>query len=98
MGETLRVGLKYCGGCNPEYDRVSLVKHIEERLQGRVKFVSPESEGVRLSLAVEGCSTACADLSAFQGLKIWIITKIEDEDEFIKEIKTQLGSFADYGE
>ena len=38
MGERIRVGLKYCGGCNPEYDRVALVKHIEESLQGRVKL------------------------------------------------------------
>ena len=95
MDETARVGLKYCGGCNPEYDRVSLVKHIQESLQGKVEFVKPESKGVRLILAVEGCSTACADLSAFQGLKIWIITNIEGAGRFIKEIRTQLGSFAD---
>ena len=95
MGETVRVGLKYCGGCNPEYDRVALVRHMEESLQGRVEFVKPESEGVELILAVEGCSTACADLSTFQGMEIRVITNIEDGEEFIEEIKTQVGSFAD---
>jgi len=95
MDETARVGLKYCGGCNPEYDRVSLVKHIQESLQGKVEFVKPESEGVRLILAVEGCSTACADLSAFQRMEIRTITNIQDSEKFIKEIRTQLGSFAD---
>jgi len=95
MDETVRVGLKYCGGCNPEYDRVALVKHIQENLQGKVEFVKPESEGVRLILAVEGCSTACADLSAFQWMEVRIITNIEGAERFIKEIKTQLGSFAD---
>jgi len=95
MGETVKVGLKYCGGCNPEYDRVSLVRHIEESLQGKVEFVKPESESVRLILAVEGCSTACADLSAFQGMEVRIITNIEGAEKLIKEIKTQLGSFAD---
>jgi len=44
MDETVRVGLKYCGGCNPEYDRVALVRHIEKSLQGKVEFVTPESE------------------------------------------------------
>jgi len=97
MGETVRVGLKYCGGCNPEYDRVALVRHIEESLQGRVKFVSPESEGVGLILAVEGCSTACADLSAFQGMEIQVITNIDGAKRFIKEIRAQLESFADHG-
>ena len=87
MGETVRVGLKYCGGCNPEYDRVALVGHIEKSLQGRVEFVTPESEGVGLILAVEGCSTACADLSAFQGMEVRIIYNIEGAGRFIKEIR-----------
>jgi len=89
MSETVRVGLKYCGGCNPEYDRVALVRHIEESLQDRVEFVTPESEGVGLILAVEGCSTACADLSAFQGMEIRVITNIEAGDRFIQEIRAQ---------
>jgi len=92
---TVKVGLKYCGGCNPEYDRVALVKHIQENLQGKVEFVKPESEGVRLILAVEGCSTACADLSAFQGMEIRVITNIEGGERFIKKIRKELKIFAD---
>ena len=90
MGKTVRVGLKYCGGCNPEYDRVALVRHMEESLQGRVEFVKPESEGVELILAVEGCSTACADLSAFQGMDIRVITNIDGAKRFIKAIRAQV--------
>ena len=90
MGETVRVGLKYCGGCNPEYDRVALVRHIQESLQGRVEFVTPGSEGVRLILAVEGCSIACADLSAFQGMDIRVITNIDGAKRFIKAIRAQV--------
>jgi hypothetical protein len=41
-------------------------------------------------LAVEGCSTACADLSAFQGMEIWVITTIEAGESFIQEIKAQV--------
>jgi hypothetical protein len=90
MGEGMRVGLKYCGGCNPEYDRVALVRHIEESLQGKIAFVSPESEGVGLILAVEGCRTACADLSAFEGMEIRVITNIEAGYRFIQEIRAQV--------
>ena len=89
----MKVGLKYCGGCNPEYDRVALVRHIEESLQGKIAFVTPEGEGVRLILAVEGCSTACADLSAFQGKEIRVITTIDGADRFIQEIREQAESF-----
>jgi hypothetical protein len=81
----LKLTIKYCGGCNPDYDRVALVKRIEERLNGKVEFVSAEDENIDLVLAVEGCKTACADLSAFKGIKIQFITKIEDAENFVKE-------------
>ena len=86
----LRIGLKYCGGCNPEYDRVDLVQQIKKRLQGKADLVLPESENVDLILAVQGCSTACADLSDFQGLEIWIITNIEQADRFVREINERV--------
>jgi transcription antitermination factor NusA-like protein len=82
----LKVGIKYCGGCNPYYDRVVLVKWIESRLQGKAKFVSPQNVDVDLVLVVEGCRTACADLSAFDGKKIRIITQSDDAKEFIQEM------------
>ena len=79
----MKVAIKYCGGCNPDYDRVALVKYIEKSLHGKVEFVSAEDENINLVLAVEGCKTACADLSAFKGIKIRFITKIEDAEELL---------------
>jgi hypothetical protein len=81
----LKVAIKYCGGCNPDYDRVALVNCIGKSLHGKVEFVSAEDENIDLVLAVEGCKTACADLSAFKGTKILFITKIEDAGDFVKE-------------
>ena len=82
----LRVGVKYCGGCNPEYDRVALVEQIKKRLAGKVSFVPPENEGIDIILAVQGCKTACADLSSFKGVKIQTITNMEDGGEFARQM------------
>ena len=82
----LRVGVKYCGGCNPEYDRVALVEQIKERLEGKVSFVPPESEGVDIILAVHGCRTACADLSGFRRIETLTISGNEEREEFVREI------------
>jgi len=82
----LRVGVKYCGGCNPEYDRVALLEQIKERLEGKAGFVPPESEDVDIILAVHGCRTACADLSGFQGIETWRVTGNEDGEKFVREI------------
>ena len=81
-----RVGIKYCGGCNPEYDRVTLVDQIRCVLKGKVEFVSAQSEGVELILAVQGCATACADLSPFKDIAIEVITKVEDSERFIQAV------------
>jgi len=90
----LVIGLKYCGGCNPTYDRVALVKKMEKHLQGKVEFVSPESEDVDLILAVQGCSTACADLSAFEGLQIRTITSMEDGERFVQEVDERATNYS----
>ena len=82
----LRVGVKYCGGCNPEYDRVILVEQIMERLEEKVSFVPSESEEVDVILSVHGCKTACADLSDFRGTRIWNVTDIEEGEKFVGEI------------
>jgi len=82
----LRVGVKYCGGCNPEYDRVALVEQIEKRLEGKISFVPPESERVDIILVVQGCRTACADLNGFREIETWTVTGIEGGEKFVREI------------
>lgn len=82
----LRVGIKYCGGCNPEYDRVAVVNHIKERLRDKIEIVRPESEDVDLILSVNGCRTACADLKPFEN-EIHTITGMGDSEKFIKAIR-----------
>jgi hypothetical protein len=83
----LKIRVKYCGGCNPRYDRVALVKRIEERLRGKASLVGAEDNGISLVLAVEGCSTACADLSPFAGQEIRVITCLEDAELVIHDLE-----------
>ena len=83
----LKIRIKYCGGCNPRYDRVALVKQIEERLSGKAALVGAEGNGIALVLAVVGCSIACADLSAFEVLEIRVITCPEDAELFIRDLE-----------
>ena len=82
----LKVGIKYCGGCNPGYDRVALADYIRESLHGRAKFVPLDHAQIDLVLAVEGCQTCCADLSPFAGKQIHFITHIEDAGRFLQKI------------
>ena len=84
----LKVAIKFCGGCNPDFDRVALVERIEGGLNGRVEFVTLENENIDLVLAVEGCKTACADLSPIKATQIRIINNVDDAVDFLQNFKT----------
>ena len=85
----LKVGIKYCGGCNPGYDRVALADYVQQSLQGRAEFVPLDNAAIDLVLAIEGCRTCCADLSSFEGKQVHFIAQIEDAGRFLQKILDQ---------
>lgn len=54
-----RVALKYCGGCNPVYDRERYVAAIRRAAGARIDWVSSGGEGAGTFLVVNGCRRAC---------------------------------------
>lgn len=84
----LKIGLKYCGGCQPDYDRVALAARIQKELNGFAEFLPADHPNIAMVLAVEGCPSACADIDPFSRLPVWIITDENQVDDFIRHIKT----------
>lgn len=87
MNEKRRIGLKYCGGCNPRHDRVQTAGVIKERLKDKIEFVSHEEEDIEGVLIVTGCSTACVDRAPFAGRPVWTVAGPEDVERFIEQMK-----------
>ena len=58
----MRRAVKYCGGCNPRYDRVALVRELERRLGQPLPPARP-GEAYDQIYVICGCSARCADLS-----------------------------------
>lgn len=83
----LKIGLKYCGGCQPDYDRVALVARIQKELNSFAEFLPADHPDIAMVLAVEGCQSACAELEPFARLPVWIITDESQADDFIRHIK-----------
>lgn len=54
-----RVGLKYCGGCDPAYDRVEYVRAIQEAGGDRIQWVPFEAEDYSILVIVSGCDREC---------------------------------------
>ncbi|MDR3295325.1 MAG: hypothetical protein LBT26_05810 [Clostridiales Family XIII bacterium] len=71
--------VKFCGGCNPRYDRRQAYEAIKERLAGEVRFEFAE-DGKRcdMLLYMAGCMSRCTDLRGYEAAR-GIVTVWEEE-------------------
>jgi hypothetical protein len=61
-----RVGLKYCGGCNPSYDRVAYVRAIQEAAGTGVEWAPIGEGGFATILLVSGCDKQCVEMAEYE--------------------------------
>ena len=58
------IGVRYCGGCNPQIDRGRAVKGVQELLKNlgvAADFTTARERSVDLLLLVNGCIHACLE-------------------------------------
>jgi hypothetical protein len=80
----LRIGIKYCGGCDPQYDRLEAVERIKAGLGDKMEFVSYEDKPISGVLVVAGCPTACVDLEPFENYPVFVLRSKEDCEALIR--------------
>lgn len=56
-----KVGVKYCGGCNPGYERVEMVQQLQSLLKDRFIFSIYDRQDSDIMVFVCGCPRACAN-------------------------------------
>ncbi len=56
-----RVALKYCGGCDPEFDRVEYFQKIQKKAGDSIEWVTLDEGRYEAVLLIEGCATACPE-------------------------------------
>lgn len=75
-----RIGIKYCGGCNPHYERVDWVQKVYSSVKDRFLFLRHDQENLHGLILVSGCPRACASKNLDQ-TEILLRSVIE-ENEF----------------
>ena len=80
-----RIGLKYCGGCNPSYERVEYVREIQESAGALVEWVPPDEGGFNTLLVVCGCDKQCVEMAEYEETGRRVIY-IKDKQKTPKEI------------
>ena len=56
----VKIGIKYCGGCNPHYERVEMIQQVQSAVKGRFLFLRHDRQDLDGLIAVNGCLRACA--------------------------------------
>ena len=55
-----KIGMKYCGGCNPTYERVEMVERVQSRLEDRFLFLRHDQQDLDGLILINGCPRSCA--------------------------------------
>jgi len=55
-----KVGVKYCGGCNPAYERVEMIQRAQTQLKDQLLFLRHDEPDIEVMVLISGCQRACA--------------------------------------
>ena len=82
------IGVKYCGGCNPVYNRGRQVKRLQEQFpEHDFDFAAGDMRECEIGLVVCGCVRACASVDGIEPKKKLFLLPTERS---FSEVKTYL--------
>jgi len=55
----MKAAVKFCGGCNPAYDRADYWDRIRRASESRIEWVPRQGEDYCALMVICGCQTAC---------------------------------------
>jgi hypothetical protein len=91
-----KIGIKYCGGCNPGYERVEMIQRVQFRFNDRFLFFRHDEPDIDILVLMSGCHRACAgkDLNTAK-IPHCSVTGENDFDTLINWLKSlnQKGDF-----
>ena len=62
----MKIGIKYCGGCNPRYDRIGEVNKLKAEFREMEFVTASDYPDCDVVIVVCGCSAACAERSSLR--------------------------------
>jgi 4-hydroxybutyrate CoA-transferase len=64
----MRIAVKYCGGCNPRYDRPALAARLKQDLPW-AEVIAAGEQPADYVVVLCGCSSACAQHALLLGVQ-----------------------------
>lgn len=78
-------GVKFCGGCNPRYDRGKAYEAIKRHFGDKIEFaIANEDQEYDFVLVIGGCTNSCASYKQLKSKSDYIL--MWDESHIDKTI------------
>lgn len=74
-----RLALKYCGGCDPWFDRVGYFQEIQNAAGDLIEWVTLDDPDFECVLVISGCEVACPAQNMVLGAGRRIVTICDDK-------------------
>ncbi|MDR2163536.1 MAG: hypothetical protein LBO70_06330 [Clostridiales Family XIII bacterium] len=95
------VGVKFCGGCNPGYDRRAAYEKIRRNVmacsaaRGAYTSFEPAREGVLYDalLVLVGCANRCASIAEYRAtappMHVWNEAKADEASQWLTGVMSE---------
>ena len=89
------IGVKFCGGCNPRYNRGKSFETIKEHLEEMAEFeIAEEGKEYDYLLVIGGCTNCCASYCQYESKNDTILMWDEKHiDEIVNKLKNRRNDF-----
>ncbi len=86
----MRVGVKYCGGCNNQYDRTAFLEKMKKAFPHIEYEYASEDEIYDVVIFLQGCDRACASRN-YQARLGFYDVKPSSLDRALDQLREVLG-------
>ena len=86
-----RVALKFCGGCDPDFDRGEYWERLKQAAGKRIQWVGLEETGWGTVLLLQGCTKACLERELKFSQEVRVVPLRDEGTRPEKVIKILLG-------
>lgn len=84
----MEIGIRYCGGCNPSYDRKEFATNLINDIDNTHNFeIAKESKEYDYLILVCGCLNCCVGHEKYISNNKILIKSIKDYDKLISNLK-----------
>jgi len=83
-----KIGIKYCGGCNPSYERVEMVHRAQSHFGHRLLFVHHDQTDLDGMIFMSGCQRACAAGDSSRSMPHCSVTENSDFEALMDWLKS----------